>query len=56
MINQMTERLYGVGLLVLNPSRLIDAFLDCIERLSDALMTSQTSKSLCEQIREPSQS
>ena len=51
MINQTAERLWGAGLLMLNPARLIDRFLDRIEMLSGELMPAQADKLLCEQIR-----
>jgi hypothetical protein len=51
MIDQVAERLCGAGLLILNPSRLIDIFLDRIETLSDALVPVEADKLVYAQVR-----
>lgn len=41
MINQITERLRDAGLAMLDPARLIDRFLDQIDRLGAVLLPAQ---------------
>ena len=50
MINQITERLRDVGLAMLDPVRLVDRFLDQIERLGAALVPIPADGLACQRI------
>ena len=51
MINQMTVRLRGVGVAMLDPAGLIDRILDQLERLSGVLFPAQADGLACQRIR-----
>lgn len=51
MINQISERLRGAGLAMLDPVSLVDRFLDQIERLGAALMPARADSLACQRIR-----
>jgi hypothetical protein len=51
VINQIAERLRGVGLAMLDPANLVDRFLDQVERLGGALLPVQADGFACERIR-----
>ena len=51
MINQISERLWGAGSMMLSPSWLIDRLLDQIDRLGCALMLVEANGLSCERIK-----
>jgi hypothetical protein len=51
VINQITVRLRGVGLALLDPAGPIDRFLDQLERLGGVLFPAQAHDLACQRIR-----
>jgi hypothetical protein len=51
VINQISQCLWSLSSAMLNPARLIDRFLDQIERLGAALMPVQADGLACQRIR-----
>jgi hypothetical protein len=51
VIHHISERLWVVGSAMLSPARLVDRFLDQIERLGAALMPVQADGLACARIR-----
>ena len=50
MMNQITERMWGVRLSILSPTCLIDRLLDRIEELSGVILPAQANGLSCREI------